>query len=105
MPATDNSLKQIIIGIVIILTAGTILAATGWNFTQVVKIPETYMKKSDAQATMDKNRDDLLSFMSRNREDHIAIEQKLDRLLELLMAHRNTENTSYTYNDINEENR
>jgi len=94
MPATDNSLKQIIIGIVIILTAGTILAATGWNFTQVVNIPETYMKKSDVQA-----------FMSRNREDHIAIEQKLDRLLELLMAHRNTENTSYTYNDINEENR
>ena len=94
MPTTDNSLKQIIIGIVIILTAGTILAATGWNFTQVVKIPETYMKKSDVQA-----------FMNRNREDHIAIEQKLDRLLGLLMAHRNTENTSYTYNDINEENR
>ena len=94
MPTTDNSLRQIIIGILILLTATTILGATGWNFSQVAKIPETYMKKSDIQA-----------FMSINREDHIAIEQKLDRLLELLMAHRNTENTSYTYNDINEENR
>jgi len=92
MPTTDNSLRQIIIGILIILTATTILGATGWNFTQVTKIPENYMKKTDIQA-----------FMNRNREDHIAIEQKLDRLLELLMAHRNTENTSYTYNDINEE--
>ena len=92
MPTIDNSLRQIIIGILIILTATTILGATGWNFTQVTKIPENYMKKTDIQA-----------FMNRNREDHIAIEQKLDRLLELLMAHRNTENTSYTYNDINEE--
>ena len=94
MPTIDNSLRQIIIGILIILTATTILGATGWNFSQVAKMPETYMNKNDIQA-----------FMNRNREDHIIIEQKLDRLLELLMAHRNTENTSYTYNDINEEDR
>ena len=94
MPTTDNSLKQIIIGILILLTATTILGTTGWNFSQVAKMPETYMKKSDIQA-----------FMSINREDHIAIEQKLDRLLELILAHRNTENASYTYNDINEEDR
>ena len=94
MPTTDSSLKQIIIGILILLTATTILGATGWNFSQVSKIPETYIKKSDVQA-----------FMDRNREDHIDIEKKLDRLLELILAHRNTENASYTYNDINEEDR
>ena len=91
---TDKTLKQYIIGVLIILTTTTVLGATGWNFSKVAEIPDLYMKKSEIQ-----------DFKAQNREDHIIIEQKLDRLLELLMAHRSTENVSYTYNDINEENR
>ena len=91
---TDRNLRQYIIGVLIILTTTTVLGATGWNFTKVAEIPDLYMKKSEIQ-----------HFMQINREDHIIIEQKLDRLLELLMAHRSTEDASYTYNDINEEGR
>jgi len=74
MPTTDNSIKQLIIGVLILLFAGAVMGATGWNFTQVSKMPENYMKKSEIRA-----------FMDNNREDHIAIEHKLDRLLELIM--------------------
>ena len=94
MPTTDNSLKQIIIGILILLTATTILGATGWNFSQVSKIPETYIKKSDVQA-----------FMDRNREDHIDIEKKLDRLLELILQHRAFETPSNSSISYQEEDR
>ena len=94
MPTTDTSLKQIIIGILILLTATTILGATGWNFSQVSKIPETYIKKSDVQA-----------FMDRNREDHIDIEKKLDRLLELILQHRAFETPSNSSISYQEEDR
>ena len=94
MPTTDTSLKQIIIGILILLTATTILGATGWNFSQVAKMPETYIKKSDVQA-----------FMDRNREDHIDIEKKLDRLLELILQHRAFETPSNSSISYQEEDR
>ena len=91
MPMVDDSLKRIIIGVLIILTSGTILGATGWNFTQVAKIPEIYVKKID-----------IAEFERNNREDHIIIERKLDRLLELIMQHRAFDppvNSSLTYNE------
>ena len=95
MPTADNSLKQLIIGVLILLFAGAVMGATGWNFTQVSQIPENYMKKSE-----------ILAFMNVNREDHITIERKLDRLLELILQHRAFEspsNSSISYQE--EENR
>jgi len=92
---TDTSLKQLIIGVLILLFAGVVMGATGWNFTQVSQIPENYMKKSEIRA-----------FMDVNREDHITIERKLDRLLELILQHRAFEspsNSSISYQE--EENR
>jgi len=92
---TDTSLKQLIIGVLILLFAGAVMGATGWNFTQVSQIPENYMKKSE-----------ISSFMNVNREDHITIERKLDRLLELILQHRAFEspsNSSISYQE--EENR
>ena len=80
---TDKNIKQYIIGVLIILTTTTVLGATGWNFTKVAQIPDLYMKKSEIQ-----------HFMKINREDHIIIEQKLDRLLELLLSHRQAEPTN-----------
>lgn len=74
MLATDNSLKQFIIGILILLFTGAVMGATGWNFTQVSSIPENYMKKTEIRA-----------FIERNRQDHKDIEHKLDRLLELIL--------------------
>ena len=94
MPTTDTSLKQIIIGILILLTATTILGATGWNFSQVSKIPENYMKRSEISA-----------FINTNREDHIAIERKLDRLLELILQHRAFETPSNSSISYQEEDR
>ena len=91
MPTTDNSIKQLIIGVLILLFAGAVMGATGWNFTQVSKMPENYMKKSEIRA-----------FMNVNREDHIAIERKLDRLLELILQHRAFEipsNSSVSYSE------
>jgi len=91
MPTTDNSIKQIIIGILILLFAGAVMGATGWNFTKVSQMPENYMKKSEISA-----------FMNTNREDHIAIESKLDRLLELILQHRAFEmpsNSSISYQE------
>ena len=83
MSTTDNSIKQLIIGVLILLFAGAVMGATGWNFTKVASIPDLYMKKSEIQ-----------HFMMVNREDHIVIEQKLDRLLELLLLHRQAEPTN-----------
>ena len=80
---TDRNIKQYIIGVLIALTATTVLGATGWNFTKVASIPDLYMKKSEIQ-----------HFIMMNREDHIVIEQKLDRLLELLLLHRQAEPTN-----------
>ena len=94
MPTTDNSLKQIIIGTLILLKAGTILGATGWNFSQVSKMPENYMKRSEISA-----------FINTNREDHIAIERKLDRLLELILQHRAFETPSNSSISYQEEDR
>ena len=85
----NNTLRQILIGVLILMTAGAVMGATGWNFTQVSKIPDNYMKKVDIQ-----------HFMERNREDHIAIEHKLDRLLELIMEHKSFDvprSSSITY--------
>jgi len=73
VPTTDNSIRQLIIGILILLFGGAVMGATGWNFTQVSNMPENYMKKTEIRA-----------FMDRNREDHKEIERKLDRLLELI---------------------
>jgi hypothetical protein len=77
MPTVTTSVQQIIVGILILLAATTILGATGWNFSQVSKIPENYMKKSDIQ-----------KYFDMNRQDHIAIERKLDHLLEIILEHR-----------------
>ena len=96
MPTTDNSIRQLIIGILILLFGGAVMGATGWNFTQVSKLPENYMKKTEIRA-----------FMDVNREDHIVIERKLDRLLELILQHRAFEsprNSSISYQE-EEENR
>ena len=73
----NNILRQILIGIFIILFAGVVLGATGWNFTQVSQIPEKYMQKKDVE-----------KFIEINRQEHIVIEQKLDRLLELIIAYK-----------------
>ena len=70
----NNILRQILIGIFIILFAGVVLGATGWNFTKVSQIPEKYMQKKDIE-----------KFIEINRQEHIVIEQKLDRLLELII--------------------
>ena len=94
MPTADNSLKQLIIGVLILLFAGAVMGATGWNFTQVSKMPENYMKKSEIRA-----------FMDTNREDHIAIERKLDRLLELILQHRAFESPRNSSTSYQEEDR
>ena len=91
---TDTSLKQLIIGVLILLFAGVVMGATGWNFTQVSQIPENYMKKSEIRA-----------FMNVNREDHITIERKLDRLLELILQHRAFESPSNSSISYQEEDR
>jgi hypothetical protein len=76
MAESDNTLKQIIVGIIILLTATTIVAATGWNFSQVSKIPEKYVLKES-----------MHNMMKENREDHIRITQELHNIRDLLIEH------------------
>ena len=96
MPTADDSIRRLIIGVLIILISGVILGATGWNFSQVAQIPEIYVKKVD-----------LIELERTNREDHIAIEKKLDRLLEYFLQHRafdpQLNSSIYNSNDDNEE--
>ena len=94
MSTADNSIKQLIIGILILLFAGAVMGATGWNFKQVIGIPDLYMKKIE-----------IRKFIDENREDHITIEHKLDRLLELILQHRSFEspnNSNITYQEEDE---
>jgi len=98
MSTNDDAIRQIIIGILILLTATTILGATGWNFSQVAKIPDIYVKKSEIEA-----------FEKTNREDHIAIQRKLDHLLELILEQRHimfeqptNSNVTFTYTEEDE---
>jgi hypothetical protein len=77
MPTADESIKRLVISVLILLVSGTILGATGWNFNKVAKMPEVYVKKID-----------IAEFERNNREDHQMIEQKLDHLLELILEHR-----------------
>ena len=84
----NNMLRQILIGVLILLVASSILGATGWNFIKVSEIPEQYVKKTE-----------LIEFIRINREDHKAIECKLDKLLELILQHQSFEiPTNYNVN-------
>lgn len=81
MPRTeDSTIKQYVIGVFIILTATTVLAATGWNFSKVSEIPEKYILKIE-----------LKELIHENKEDHLRIEAKLDRIIQTLLRHSMSE--------------
>jgi hypothetical protein len=84
MTESDNTLKQIIVGIIILVTATTILAATGWNFSQVSKMPEKYVLK-----------DSMHNLMKENRDDHIRITEELYHIRDLLIEHHTHDLTEY----------
>jgi len=60
-------MTKIAISISIAIITAFIIAATGWNFSAVASFPDKYVPKSE------------------NREDHRRIEQKIDRLMELIL--------------------
>ena len=60
-------MTKTIMGIVIAVVAGCILAATAWNFNAVASMPEKYVIKKD------------------NSEEHKQINEKLDHITNILM--------------------
>ena len=47
-------MSKIIVGIIVTVVAGSILAATAWNFSAVASVPETYETKEEHNHDIDK---------------------------------------------------
>ena len=69
-------LKKILIGAGVTIGAGLIIAATGWNFLATADMPGRFVSKSD-----------FLIFAECNEKDHDRINDKLDKIYDLLMQH------------------
>ena len=61
-------MNRIILGGIVTVIAGLILAATAWNFSAVASMPEEYVKRAP------------------HTEQHQRIENKLDKIYEILMG-------------------
>ena len=69
-------LKKIAIGGIVTIGAGLIIAATGWNFLATANMSEKFVSKSD-----------FISFAECNEKDHDRINDKLDKIYDLLVQH------------------
>ena len=72
----NHVLKKILIGGAVTITAGLVIAATGWNFITTADMPGKYVEKSD-----------FLIFRECNERDHNRIKDKLDKIYDLLIQH------------------
>jgi len=69
-------LKKILIGAGITIVAGLTIAATGWNFLTTANIPDKFIQKPDFER-----------FVDCNERDHDRINNKLDKIYDMLMQH------------------
>ena len=69
-------IKKILIGASITIGAGLVMAATGWNFLATANMSDKFIQKSD-----------FVSFADCNERNHDRINNKLDKIYEILMQH------------------
>ena len=65
-------MNKILIGGIVTVAVGLLLAATTWNFAAVAEMPEKYMPRHDAY------------------EQHQRIDKKLDKIYDLILEKRTT---------------
>ena len=87
-------IKKILIGAVVTIGTGLIIIATGWNFLATANMSEKFISKSD-----------FVIFADCNEKDHDRINDKLDKIYEILMQHYNSASAEYIYgtNDDDED--
>ena len=76
-------IKKILIGASITIGAGLVMAATGWNFLATANMSDKFIQKSD-----------FATFADCNERDHDRINDKLDKIYEILMQHYSSASAS-----------
>jgi len=67
-------LKKILIGAIITVGAGLIIAATGWNFLATANMSEKFVQKTD-----------FIAFAECNERNHNRTQDKLDKIYNMLL--------------------
>jgi hypothetical protein len=67
-------MNKIIIGAVVTIVVGVVIAATGWNFQATAEMSEKFVHKQD-----------LRIFIERNDKEHQRIIEKLDKIYDHLI--------------------
>ena len=81
-------IKKILIGAVVTIGAGLVIVATGWNFLATANMSEKFISKSD-----------FATFAGCNENDHDRINDKLDKIYDILMQHYSSASFTYRVNE------
>ena len=78
-------MNKIILTSILTVCSAIIVGLTGWNFKVTADIPAKYVSKEEYTIQKEEYKKDIVRYMNQNDIDHRTIENKLDRIMELIV--------------------